>query len=236
VAKRWRAFNQKKTKSISIKKMKKILFLIIICQLSCKSQTDCPEGINLLPMYGEVKKCEQQIELDNEFILESEKQFKNRKEASEYYVSKGWEYFYKDDNDTSMKRFNQAWLLDNTNSQIYWGFGNLLGRKKEFEKSIKYLQKSLELEPNNAKVYECISTSYGQLYLKTKDIKYLDLRINNLNKALKIEPNNGRTLGELASSYSYLMQKDSLIKYIKKTDEIDSKFINPKVREIAEKK
>ena len=135
-----------------------------------------------------------------------------------------------------MKRFNQAWLLDNTNSQIYWGFGNLLGRKKEFEKSIKYLQKSLELEPNNAKVYECISTSYGQLYLKTKDIKYLDLRIDNLNKALKIEPNNGRTLGELASSYSYIMQKDSLIKYIKKTDEIDSKFINPKVREIAEKK
>jgi len=215
--------------------MKKILFLIIICQLSCKSQTDCPEGINLLPMYGEVKKCEQQIELDNEFILEAEKQFKNRKEASEYYVSKGWEYFYKDDNDTSMKRFNQAWLLDNTNSQIYWGFGNLLGRKKEFEKSIKYLQKSLEIEPNNAKVYECISTSYGQLYLKTKDVKYLNLRINNLNKALKFEPNNGRTLGELASTYSCLMQKDSLIKYIKKTDEIDSKFINPKVREIAEK-
>jgi tetratricopeptide (TPR) repeat protein len=216
--------------------MKKILFLIIICQLSCKSQTDCPEGINLLPMYGEVKKCEQQIELDNEFILEAEKQFKNRKEASEYYVSKGWEYFYKDDNDTSMKRFNQAWLLDNKNSQIYWGFGNLLGRKKEFEKSIKYLQKSLEIEPNNAKVYECISTSYGQLFLKTNDVKYLNLRINNLNKALKIEPNNGRTLGELASTYSYLMQKDSLIKYINKTDEIDSKFINPKVREIAVQK
>ena len=187
-------------------------------------------------MYGEVKKCEQQIELDNEFILEAEKQFKNRKEASEYYVSKGWEYFYKDDNDKSMKRFNQAWLLDNTNSQIYWGFGNLLGRKKEFEKSIKYLQKSLEIEPNNAKVYECISTSYGQLFLKTNDVKYLNLRINNLNKALKIEPNNGRTLGELASTYSCLMQKDSLIKYIKKTDEIDSKFINPKVREIAERK
>jgi tetratricopeptide (TPR) repeat protein len=216
--------------------MKKILFLIILSQLSCKSQTDCPEGINLLPMYGDVKKCEQQIELDNEFILESEKQFKDRKEASQYYVSKGWEYFYKDDNDTSMKRFNQAWLLDNTNSQIYWGFGNLLGRKKEFEKSIKYLQKSLEIEPKNAKVYECISISYGQLYLKTKDVKYLNLRIKNLNKALKIEPNNGRTLGELASTYSYLMQKDSLIKYINKTDEIDSKFINPKVREIAVQK
>lgn len=216
--------------------MKKILFLIILSQLSCKSQTNCPEGINLLPMYGEVKKCEQQIELDNEFILESEKQFKDRKEASKYYVSKGWEYFYKEDDDTSMKRFNQAWLLDKTNSEAYWGFGNLLGRKNEFEKSVKYLQKSIDLDPNNAKVFECISTSYGQIFFKTKDIKYLNLTIENLKKAIKIEPKNGRALGQLAGSYAYLKQKDSLVKYIKKTDEIDSKFVNPKVREIAKKK
>ena len=187
-------------------------------------------------MYGEVKKCDQQIKSDNEFILESEKQFKDRKKASEYYVSKGWEYFYKDDNATAMKRFNQAWLLDQTNPQVYWGFGNLLGKKTEFEKSVKYLQKSIKLEPNNAKVYECISTSYGQIFFKTKDIKYLNLTIENLKKAIKIEPKNGRAFGQLASSYAYLMQKDSLVKYIKKTDEIDSKFVNPEVREIAKKK
>jgi len=216
--------------------MKKILFLIILSQFSCKSQTDCPEGINILPMYGEVKKCEQQIELDKEFILESEKQFKNRKKASEYYVSKGWEYFYKNDDDTSMKRFNQAWLLDNSNPQIYWGFGNILGKKNEFVESVKYLKKSIAMDPNNAKVYECISTSYGQIFYKTKEIKYLNLRIENLKKAIKIEPKNGRAFGELANTYAYLMQKDSLVKYIKKTDEIDSKFVNPKVREIAEKK
>ena len=64
-------------------------------------------------------------------LLESEKTFGDHKKASEYYVSKGWEYFYDNDDETSMKRFNQAWLLDNTNSQIYWGFGNLLGKSKK---------------------------------------------------------------------------------------------------------
>lgn len=216
--------------------MRKILFLVIITLLSCKPQEDCPEGINLLPMYGEVKKCEQQIELDKEFILESERQFENRKKASEYYVSKGWEYFYKNDNDTSMKRFNQAWLLDNSNPQVYWGFGNLLGKKNEFEKSIKYFKKSIELDSKNSKVYECISTSYGQMFYKTKEQKFLNLRIENLKKALRIEPKSGKVLGELASSYAYLYQKDSLRKYIKKTDEIDSKFVNPEVREMAKKK
>jgi tetratricopeptide (TPR) repeat protein len=216
--------------------MKKILFLILICQFSCQSQQDCPKGINSLPMYGEVQKCEQQIKLDNEFILESEKQFKNRKKASKFYVSKGWEYFYNNDNETSIKRFNQAWLIDNKNSEVYWGFGNILGKKGEFEKSIKFLQKSIEIEPNNAKVYECISTSYGQMFYKTKDVKFLNLRIENLKKALKIEPKSGSVNGELANSYAYLKQKDSLIKYIKKADEIDLKFIDPEVRKIVEKK
>tara|TARA_R110000868_G_C10812511_1_gene757958 strand:+ start:329 stop:979 length:651 start_codon:yes stop_codon:yes gene_type:complete len=216
--------------------MKKILFLILLCQISCKGQTECPEGINLLPMYGEVEKCERQLELDNEFVLEASKKFKNRKEASEYFVSKAWEYFYKNDNDTSMKRFNQAWLLDKSNPQTYWGFGNLLGKKNKFDESIKFFKKSIDLDPNNAKVYECISVSYGQMFVKTKDIKFLDLTIENLKKAVKIEPNNGKSLGQLASSYAYLNQKDSLIKYIRKTDEIDSKFVNPETRNSAKKK
>ncbi|KIA97216.1 MULTISPECIES: tetratricopeptide repeat protein [unclassified Flavobacterium] len=213
--------------------MKKVLFLIMLIQISCQSQNDCPQGINLLPMYGEVKKCEQQIQSDKEFLLQSEKQFKSREKAAELYVSKAWEYFYKDDNDTAMKRFNQAWLLDNTNPQVYWGFGNLLGKKNKFEESIKYLKKSIELDPNNAPVYECIATSYSQMFLKTKDIKYLNLAIESLKKAVKIDPKNGRAYGQLASSYAYIMQKDSLRKYIEITDKIDPKLVNPEVRKIA---
>lgn len=216
--------------------MKKILLLIFICQFSCKAQQNCPKGINLLPMYGEVEKCKKQIKIDNDFILESEKKFGNRKKASEYYVSKGWEYYYAKNNDLSMKRFNQAWILNNENSEVYWGFGNLLGKRNEFEKSIKYFLKSIEFEPNNAKVYESISMSYGQIFHKTKDIKYLNLTIDNLKKILKIEPKNGRVYGQLASSYAYFSQKDSLKKYIKITDEINPKFINPELRKIIKQK
>lgn len=215
--------------------MKKILFLIIICQFSCKGQEYCPEGTNLLPMYGQIKKCKEQLDSDKKFIAESEKHFGDEKKASKFYVSKGWEYFYKNENEISMKRFNQAWLLDETNPEIYWGFGNLLGKKGEFEKSIKYFEKSIEIDPENAKVYESISISYGQIFYKTKNIKYLDLTIENLKKAVKIEPENGRAFAQLASSYSYFVQKDSLRKYIKITDRIDPNLINPKIREIAKK-
>jgi tetratricopeptide (TPR) repeat protein len=216
--------------------MKKVLLLILICQISCNSQQNCAKGINLLPMYGEVEKCENQIKIDNDFILESEKKFESIKIASEYYISKGWEYYYANKNDLSMKRFNQAWILDKNNSEIYWGFGNLLGKKGEFKKSVKYLLKSIEIEPKNAKVYESISTSYSQIFYKTKDIQYLNLTIEYLKKVVKIEPKNGRAFGQLANSYAYLTQKDSLRKYIKITDGIDSKFINPEIRKIVNEK
>lgn len=215
---------------------KKLLVLGIFMNVSCNSGQDCPSGINLIPMYGEVKKCPQQIQLDKDFITETEKKFKDKKTASEYYVSKGWEYFYKDELDTAMKRFNQAWLLDNQNPNVFWGFGNILGKEKEYEQSIVYLEKSAQLNPNNDKVFYCLATSYGQLFMKKNDKKYLDITIKNLNRAIKIEPKNGSYYAQLANSYVYCMQKDSLNKYIKKTDEIDPGLINPEVRKIAQKR
>ena len=217
------------------KTLKFLFFLAFLANINYSCAQDCPEGINLIPMYGEVKKCPQQIQNDIQFIEETEKQFKNKKAASEYYASKGWEYFYKDELDTSMKRFNQAWLLDNENSNVFWGFGNILGKKKEYEKSVFYLTKSIALNPNNGKVFYCTAISYGQMFIEKNDKKYLDLAIKNLNKAVKIEPRNGSYYAQLANSYAYYSKKDSLNKYIKKTDEIDPKLINPEVRKFAKK-
>lgn len=184
-----------------------LFFLVLLANINYSCAQDCPQGINLIPMYGEVKKCPQQIQSDNQFIEEAEKQFKNKKEASEYYASKGWEYFYKDDLDTSMKRFNQAWLLDNENPNAFWGFGIISGKKKEYEKSVIYLQKSIALNPNNGKVFYCAATSYGQIFMEKNDKKFLDLAIQNLNKAVKIEPKNGSYYAQLANSYAYYSQK-----------------------------
>jgi hypothetical protein len=89
------------------------------------------------------------------------------------------------------------------------------------------------LNPNNAKVYESLAISYGQLFYETKRIEYLDLTINTLKSAIKLEPNNAKYYGSLTSAYSYLIQKDSLKKYLKITDKLDAKMIDPEVRKIA---
>lgn len=149
---------------------RRIFYLLFIC-FGC-GQADCPDGINKLPMYGRVQKCKQQLDYDKGFLHDCEKQFKDRREGAKFYVNRAWEYFYKNEFDTALMRFNQAWLHDSLNADIYWGFGNVLGlRDKKFKESLTYFDKSLKLNPNNPRVWESASTSYGQLFFETKDIR-----------------------------------------------------------------
>ncbi len=208
-----------------------LLFLTLFF-LNCTSTEKCPEGINLLPMFGGQPKCEEQLKDDRKFISECEAQFKNRQIASKYHVDKGWEYFYKTDYETSMKRFNQAWLLDSLNAEVYWGFGNLLGTKHEFRESIPLLEKSIKLNPANPKSYECIATSYGQLFFETKDVALLNKSIDNLKIATQLDPRNASAFGQLTGAYSYFTQKDSARKYLALTDRLDPKAVNPEVRKM----
>jgi len=212
------------------------LALIYLFLIGCSSAQECKEGINLIPMYGGFPKCEQQIKSDNDFFAFVDSKFKDRKIAALSYVKLGWDYFYKNDLETSMKRFNQAWLLDSLNADVYWGFGNLLGRKNELKASIPFFEKSLKFKPNNSKVLESVATSYGQLFVTTQQVSLLNKAIESLNKANNLDKNNPRILAQLTSAYSYFSQKDSANKYLKLTDKLDPKAIHPEVRKLLKQK
>ena len=204
--------------------------------IGCSSAQDCREDINLIPMYGDSPKCEQQIKSDNDFFAFVESKFKDRKVAALSYVELGWDYFYQNDLETSMKRFNQAWLLDSLNADVYWGFGNLLGRKGELKSSIPFFEKSLKLRPNNSKVLESAATSYGQLFVTTQEVSLLNKAIESLKKADSLDKNNPRILAQLTSAYTYFSQKDSANKYLNLTDKLDPKAIHPEVRKLLRQK
>lgn len=210
-----------------------LFFFLFIC-FGC-GQANCPKEINKLPQYGHAIKCKEQLGYDQEFLQDCDKHFKHRQEAAKYYLDRGWGFFYENQFDTAVMRFNQAWLLDSLNADTYWGFGNILGlRDKKFKESLTYFEKSLKLNPNNPRVWESASTSYGQLFFETKDIGLLNKSIEHLKTSIALEP-NARTYGQLTAAYSYFMQKDSARKYLQITDELNPMAINPEVREILSK-
>ncbi|MGC4022250.1 MAG: hypothetical protein QM734_10045 [Cyclobacteriaceae bacterium] len=211
----------------------RILICVQFVWFVCCGQNDCKEGINKLPMYGRVEKCKDQLDSDKEFLIGCDKEFKSRQEGARYYVEKAWGYFYSNQLDLAMKRFNQSWLLDSLNADIYWGFGNILGmRDRNFKESIIYFERSLKLNPNNSRVWESASTSYGNLFFETKNETMLDKSISCLKNSLKLDSKNARAYAQLTAAYCYFTQKDSARKYLTITDKLDPKAVNPEVRKI----
>jgi tetratricopeptide (TPR) repeat protein len=183
-------------------------------------------------MYGHIKKCSDLIDIDNRFLEDCDKTFKNRKEAAAHMIARGWRYFYAKKYDTAMMRFNQAWLLDSLNSQIYWGFGDLLGLQRKFKESLALYKRSIKIDSAKSTVWEDMSISYGNIFFESKEQRYLDSSIQATRQAIKIDPHNAAFYGELAADYSYFIQKDSAKKYLKIAEQMNPNVVNPEVKKL----
>ena len=117
-------------------------------------------NIRLLPKYGGKQKTEGQKQSDAEFIAATMKTYTDKRKASDHLIELGFQYLYRDIK-TAMYRFNQAYLLDPSNPEIYWGFGGVymtLGDNKRAERAYK---DGLAMAPNNPHLL----TDYGAYFM-----------------------------------------------------------------------
>ncbi|TAF75088.1 MAG: hypothetical protein EAZ53_07100 [Bacteroidetes bacterium] len=197
--------------------MKNILTLLsAILFFKCSNNEVCHSKINHLPKYGNFKKCKNQLIADSLFLESCQNSFSDKREASNYYAQKGWDYFYSQKYDTAMFRFNQAWLLDSLNFIPYWGFANLSGNKKDFKGAIFYHNVALKLEKNNKNLWLDAANSYMYYFEVTKSLNLTDTAINYTRKALELNPNDSISIYKLAQLFEYINFKDSSVKYFDK--------------------
>ena len=95
--------------------------LILIIFGSCHSQENKID--NTLPMYGGTEKSKEHKEIDEEFIEDCLKQFGSIDSSVNVQIDNAWRYFYHNDLETAMKRFNQAWLLNPEFPDSYFEIG-----------------------------------------------------------------------------------------------------------------
>lgn len=99
------------------------VFVLVLATVSFLSYAYA-EANSLLPKYGPSPKSEAQKTSDQKFIAEIDKQYQgDRKKGASEIAMRGWQLLRQGDQATAMRRFNQAWLLDNTNGQALWGMG-----------------------------------------------------------------------------------------------------------------
>jgi len=105
------------------------------------------DPINLIPMYGypDIEKTEEQKKADELFIETVTRSSGSREKASWEFAGRGWHYLKQGDNASSMRRFNQSWLLNPGNYMPYWGFGVLLNAQGKSAEAIFYYDRALWL-------------------------------------------------------------------------------------------
>jgi tetratricopeptide (TPR) repeat protein len=213
-----------------------LLLSFVLVSVSCSRYSDCPEGINLLPMFGNLVKCPEQLEADKTFIATMDKDFDgDRKKAAEDRVARAWDFYHQRDEKTAMKRFNQAWLLDSTNADVYWGFGSLIGNQKNEEEALLMFKKSLRLNPGNDIVWASAGQAHGSIYMKGGDSTNLDSCIYYFGRSYDINPSNGKATSGLTIAYTEAMEADSAKKYLAITDKIDPKLVSGEIRKAIRK-
>ncbi len=149
------------------------------------------QNINILPMYGGYEKNTLQLKADKDFVTKFTESMDN-KTASAGIVNGAWQFFNQGDYDTAMKRFNQAWLLDSNNWDVYKGYISVYAQKKSLKDLHDYTEKLINQNPTNATLH-CFSGAINNnqgLETETDSKQYWDMAETEFQKGLKLDNNN----------------------------------------------
>ena len=169
--------------------------------------------IRLLPKYGNAVKTKEQKESDQELIKNYLDQAGTNRKASELLVKLGFDYLYKQDLKTAMYRFNQAWLLDPTNENVFWGFGAIYFSFGDFESGMYQYDEGLKLNANSSNILTDKATIYMTRFMNSHSDKDFDLAINNFKKSYSIDPRNQNTLFKMSACYFVKKDCENAWKY-----------------------
>lgn len=150
---------------------------------------EAQSNIRLLPKYGKAEKTEGQKAADNKFIEATLKQFPTNRKASDHLIELGFKYLVTDVK-TAMYRFNQAYLLDPTNSDIYWGFAGVYMTLRDYKKAEEQYKEGLKIAPKNTHLL----TDYGTYFM----VQYFEMKSLDEKKSLA---NLGTAITYLTNSY-----------------------------------
>ena len=151
--------------------------------------------IRFLPKYGYAEKSPEQLEADAKFLRVTLPQFASERLASEHYIEVGFSYLYHDIK-KAMYRFNQAYLLDSTNSDIYWGYGGVYMILEDYHRAREQYEEGLLHDPVNTR----IMTDYGTYFVI---LGMPDSAIQYLSRSYMLDNTNQNTSFKLAAFYYF---------------------------------
>ena len=192
----------------------------------------------LLPRYGLLPKSQAELSADKQFVEETLKypQFNgDHRAASNHLISLGFNYLYKQDLRTAMYRFNQAYLLDSTNTDIYWGYGAFYMRLGNYEEAKSQYMAGLSINPDNTHLLTDMSAYFLSQYyvleragLQRGAMQNVETALSYLTKSFSIDNTDQNTAHKLAVCYWLKEDCKNAWKYYDRCKELGGQSITEK--------
>ena len=187
---------------------------IVSFSIACSSQQmtltewneQAKSNIRLSPKYGHAKKTEEQKSIDKDFVEATLKTYPVIRKASDHLIELGFKYLYKDVK-TAMYRFNQAYLLDSSNIDIYWGYAAVYMVLGDYQKAKLQYNDGLLIEPANTHLLTDYGTYFMAQYYQLQPINeknalvQLDSALYYLTKSYRINSKDPNTTFKLSACY-----------------------------------
>ena len=173
-------------------------------------------NIRLVPKYGHVAKSAEQLKADSEFISTALRQDTTNRKASNHLIMLGFRYLLRDVR-TAMYRFNQAYLLDSTNSDIYWGYGAVYMTIGEYANAEKQYLEGLAADPKNSRILTDYGTYFFAQWVLMPGVSEMNSKLDSaifyMMKSYQLNNKDENTTFKLSSCYLYKGDCDSAWKF-----------------------
>lgn len=192
--------------------------------------TQAKSDLRLLPKYGGIPKNEKQKIADQKLIDDYTASEGSREKGSEKLVLLGFNYLYKGDIKTAMYRFNQGWLLNPENENVFWGFGSVYFTYGDFTKALEQYDEGLTIKPESSDILTDKATIYMVMAQQQEDNTHLDKATELFLKAYSFNKKNQNTLFKLSVCYFYKDDCKNAKRYLAECDKLGGKPVTAEYR------
>lgn len=210
--------------------MKSILSILLLTTFATLAAF--AQDSSLMPKYGPMPKTEMQKAADAKFLAGIDESYKgDRRKAAETAASRGWQFLRQGDKSDAVRRFNQAWLIDNTNSYALWGMAVVQAEADDITASIKLFteaEKSLNGELDFAIDYAKtlgIAGAQAKNNAQLQDAlsRFARLHVKALQHTLNLQ--NWAVTLFYSGNYSAACKKIQLAETTPRRAEVDPNFV-----------
>lgn len=166
----------------------------------------------LLPKHGNFPKSDDEKTADLAFIERSIEEYQSREKASEAKVMEGYQALNSNPKE-AMICFNQAFLLDSTNANIYWGYGQLFHHFDQYQEADGYFEEGLTHNPKSTMLLNAMGKNCLEMYHQDGNEEHLQRGIKKLQSSFMIEPSKAETSKTLTGIFLELKNCEKAKKY-----------------------